>query len=238
MRHTIASESVEHANHAVSKSSTAGDTPIAATKGEDQDDDTNPIKRNPSSPSSEHAQELDSKPRTERLFELWPIRQLGKHPPMRSYQPHLGSYAVLVIDEPPRRFSVSRSRKILGMPISIKQDVSLDDVQQETDRMSQFFWQQGNVTKKTSKEKADGQKEKLGGISTHMSRFVGDIWSKGFGEQAITRKKRNIEARMMVIDSTFRRLFGDDYDRLVPVFPTEVRGCWCFCTCFFAVGMQ
>ena len=183
-------------------------------------------------------------PKGEQFYELWPVRRGAPYVDPTSHPAHAGRYCVVVIDEPPRKFEIKDNFKVFGTGLRLSRVESLRNVQINTDVHQNWYWLGGAVKSKAlgaslptgmdADEAVEGSdvvcdetgNEQAGSASKEQkkgawARFKDAMpWSES---QAIQKEEHRVQvvgARMRVAAATLSRLFGDDFDCLVPIYPT------------------
>ena len=165
---------------------------------------------------------------------LWPVRR--PEPYTASKPQYAGRYAVLVIDEPRKQFAKSSVVRL-----------SLSKGSKKGKEQSTFslFWNLlQNLLKPSRRQTTDTASAAgddssvaelqdevltssvtLGNVSEVRQRRL-DSTCCGLFKETEAKIQNEIddrEERFAFIEATFKRLYGDDFDRLVPIYNTEVR---------------
>lgn len=197
------------------------------------------------------------------VIRLWPVRKgEAQCPQTRPRFP--GQYAVIVRDEPVRKFLVRR-----GVNLGIRQlgkASSLVAAQGEVDRKINWYWQSGLTTAKggtlsrrgksvtrrggaapiamvpeeggedgdidgvdlevelnVDVMRAEAKKSLPARLLPALARFPSWAWRaiKLSSEEKEEQAARETAARMRVVTVTYGKLFGDEFDGIVPIHPTK-----------------
>ena len=157
-------------------------------------------------------------------YNLWPVRR-GDPPALAAGRPpHAGQYTVLVLDEPTRKIRIKKDWKIFGVALRMARIESMRAVQDNVSTEVNGFWQQeamasppvGRVRKHHRETKKGAIKDMFQAV---IPAGLNAPWESK--EKKDKRRAGEVNARMRVVEASFQRLFGDDFDRVVPVFKTQ-----------------
>lgn len=184
-------------------------------------------------------------------IELWPVLRPEDAAYTASRPRGAGAYTVLILDEPPRKFKLGKARRVFkytGGAVLMRKD-SLEDVQERTDRESNWYWMQNgrsSIRRDTAGAEVEDDFEDLQDAGEDPSQEEssskkgaqeggggkggGGIYAmfKNALAALVPRRTRAtaqqiVEARMRVVERTFKRLFGDDFVEVVPIYRTKAR---------------
>jgi len=171
-------------------------------------------------------------------YQLWPVRKDAVPMSPWTHPPRAGRFAVLVLDEPPRRFTLRKTINLfcIKMNLVFRSDDSLCEAQEETDRKLNAFWRNESSSRHADadadadadeNDRADGAAAKAveqGEECQVASTTLGRLWKSLMPlskEARNARDRRAVETRMRVASGTFRRMFGEDFQEIVPIFDTK-----------------
>lgn len=171
---------------------------------------------------------------------LWPIRKPQPFTPSRPQ--FAGKYAVLVIDEPRKQFSKSNIASLTLLKRRRKRSGK--------EKMKQSFWESLKLFFKGGQKSVKPEEEEVGeediniplphGISLARenlrerkpkSKFCGMMKESEAHVHEMFRDRRE---RFHFIAQTFQKLYGDDFNCIIPIYNTEV---CCFAFCRTAQGI-
>lgn len=165
--------------------------------------------------------------------ELWPIRRGHPVSAVASRPLYAGQYAVLVMDEPPREF-VLKKFTFCGIPLYFSRTGSLRK-SQSGQTMNQKLAVEYGATSPQLIGIEDGvvqQQEHTTMKSRHVSRpsEILQQFAARLEEHmpyplnlttTLMQQRESCQLRMSMIETSFRRMFGDEFSGLIPVYETR-----------------
>lgn len=144
--------------------------------------------------------------------QLWPVPPPAVPPtPFRPL--HAGQYSVLVVDEPSKKLRVA-SRASFRMSRSS----TLLKTEEDTDYTANRDWLEESDKEKSVHAAAEGTAGISGAVAAAKSFFRAEFIAGSSDEEEF---ENEVVRRLRVVDSTFSRIFGDDFDRVVPLYDTR-----------------
>jgi hypothetical protein len=174
--------------------------------------------------------------------QLWPVPRpdaLGGRPTLsRPRRP--GLYCVIIQDEPAHKFRARAGNALFGLPLGLASARSLRQAQEDTNLRANGEWLQAAGVDEELARRApppprhQSSNKALTALSAVAAVPLGALHGAAAavspllmlsppagGESAAAAAAREAAVRMRVAGDTFARLFGSDFDRIVPVYDTR-----------------